>query len=325
MKHILLTLTSILLSLGAYGGISRSVTFNRSENNVNPQTKESHKPLVVEGRTWWYESSSQIDGPIDYGVTIGKEVVINDVKWNEIRVIKSMLHGFDGVWHDCKDEDAVVGYIREDGTKVYSKPFIKHSFKPINELCFWHDMYEDNEVLVYDYGTSASHFFFGFRESNMLKIGYEITETSDIINSGINYKKWTAIYDGVYYWEDNDLRVIEPEKKPFEYVEGIGVTRPSDFSMLFYFPWEGALNGDWDYRMPILRYVTEGEDNTIIYEGIGGQKLWTIPASVDNIAADTTDSNIEWYTIQGLKIDRPTTPGVYIRRQDGTATKVVVK
>jgi len=301
---------------------------NIIEPKAKARAKEAHKPMVVEGRTWWYESISQIDGPIDYGVTIGKEVDIDGVKWHEVRAVKSMLHGFDGVWHDCKDEDVVVGYVREEGTKVYSKPFIGHSFKPINELEFGHSN-ENGELLIYDFGTPSTHFNFGFQDDYNpelcgynICIGYNISEISEIQNSGITYKKWTATYDGVD--KGNDVCTV-PMGNTFEYAEGIGITRAFCLSMLFYIPWEGSIDGDWDYRQPILRYVTEGENNTIIYENIGGEKLWNIPASVDNVVFDTSDAEVVWYNLQGIRVDKPTTPGVYVKVVGKTATKVVVK
>ena len=55
----------------------------------------------------------------------------------------------------------------------------------------------------------------------------------------------------------------------------------------------------------------------VIYNDDSGVEY--IPEAVDN--AET-----EWYTLQGLKIDRPTEPGIYIARGgNGKATKYVIR
>lgn len=128
----------------------------------NSETADAErKPLVVEGRTWWYESDNKgSNDPIDYGITIGKSVNLYGRTWNEVKVIKSMLHSSEGVWHDCKDEDIVVGYIREDNSKVYSLPLNTHGFDPIIQLNIYMNEDPSKEMTVYDFSTQGTHFYF---------------------------------------------------------------------------------------------------------------------------------------------------------------------
>lgn len=47
---------------------------------------------------------------------------------------------------------------------------------------------------------------------------------------------------------------------------------------------------------------------------------------VDDVAVDTNDSAIEYYNLQGVRVDADNlTPGVYVRRQGNKAVKVIIK
>lgn len=56
--------------------------------------------------------------------------------------------------------------------------------------------------------------------------------------------------------------------------------------------------------------------------------LVAITSGIDEISADdiTSDGNVEYYTLQGIKIDAENiTPGIYIRHQNNSVTKVLIK
>ncbi len=48
-------------------------------------------------------------------------------------------------------------------------------------------------------------------------------------------------------------------------------------------------------------------------------------AGVEGIAADSADAPAEYYDLRGVRIDRPTQSGIYIRRQGADVTKILVK
>lgn len=100
-----------------------------------------------------------------------------------------------------------------------------------------------------------------------------------------------------------------------------GIGHPKYF-MLLPFHNDYACMLRWD--VPELTYVTDGDDNHVIYEAAGGIKIWEL-AGVEAVAVDNDDAQPEWFTLQGLKIDSPTAPGVYIRRTRSRTEKVVVK
>lgn len=74
----------------------------------------------------------------------------------------------------------------------------------------------------------------------------------------------------------------------------------------------------------MLRYVTDGENN-ILYEALGGLKAWETDAFLSTSDLLAPEAATSWYNLQGVEISAPAAPGIYIRRQGSTATKVVIK
>lgn len=105
----------------------------------------------------------------------------------------------------------------------------------------------------------------------------------------------------------------------FTFVESIGAGPLSYFFQPFT---DVGLRSPESYSSPLLSYVTDSEKN-VIYEGYGGVRLWEI-AGVENVSVDDYVP-IEWFTIQGIRIDKPCAPGIYIRRQGRHASKFCVK
>jgi len=47
---------------------------------------------------------------------------------------------------------------------------------------------------------------------------------------------------------------------------------------------------------------------------------------VDDVAVDTNDSAVEYFNLQGVRVDADNlTPGIYVRRQGNKAVKVIIK
>jgi hypothetical protein len=52
----------------------------------------------------------------------------------------------------------------------------------------------------------------------------------------------------------------------------------------------------------------------------------TNTAGVNDLVVDIDENApVEYYNLNGVRIANPTDPGLYIRRQGATATKVVIK
>lgn len=89
-------------------------------------------------------------------------------------------------------------------------------------------------------------------------------------------------------------------------------------------PAGGGLSETTGYDPPELTYVTEGEDNHVIFEAAGGEKLWEM-AGVESVVADPQAGAVRWFNLQGVAISSPDAPGLYIRRTGSKSEKVLVR
>ncbi len=100
---------------------------------------------------------------------------------------------------------------------------------------------------------------------------------------------------GEYYYELNDT-----------YTPGTVIT---DFGILFAYP--GSTTGHAPEES--LGNYTVGETNNNPIAG------------VSTVATDATEAPVEYFNLQGMRVQGDLTPGFYIRRQGQTATKVLIK
>ena len=105
----------------------------------------------------------------------------------------------------------------------------------------------------------------------------------------------------------------------YEYVEGIG--HPEFFMLM---PFGGGYSDTIGFQNPELAYVTEGEDNHVIFEAAGGEKLWEM-AGVESVVADPQTGAVQWFNMQGVAISQPDAPGLYIRRIASKSEKVLIR
>lgn len=105
----------------------------------------------------------------------------------------------------------------------------------------------------------------------------------------------------------------------YEYVEGIG--HPEFFMLM---PFGGGYSDTIGFQNPELTYVTEGEDNHVIFEAAGGEKLWEM-AGVESVVADSQAGAVQWFNMQGVAISQPDAPGLYIRRIASKSEKVLIR
>lgn len=118
----------------------------------------------------------------------------------------------------------------------------------------------------------------------------------------------------------------------FEIGEGLGITSIGNgeecgFNELFYAPFGVALSGMRKYEAPKLRYVTDGDENTVIYTGKGGFRLWDNYNGVESVITDgesVSAAEVRYYNLQGQPVSDPRPGGMYIRMDGGCATKVIL-
>lgn len=308
MKRLLLTAIATLI-----------FTFSALSYNIptkNTPDAESYSPMVVEGRIWWYyDKYNVMDYSAEAGFRIGEKVEIDGVEWHKIIKILSrdaMDRNYnDGTYRLVYDaEPAVTAYIREENKRVYA--MMDDNCQPYYqfECCgipLWGSI--EKGVQSYLFGNVGDTFNIG---SEGETVEYIIESITDFEEGGFTSKLYKAVPTATQY-SNNDI---------IRYIESLGCYKNgSPFWLALTSPC-ATLPG---YRPPMLRYVTEGDDNRIIYTGEGGTKLWEEYASAETIVPDNSGSETCWFNFQGQQIPQPSQPGIYLRRNAGKVEKIIIQ
>lgn len=320
MKKIVLFFTLFLVTLSASAA-------------VRGQSMQEYKPLVVEGRTWWYKN--RLPGPddglrtFDFGLTIGKKIQLMGKDWHEVRLsLGRFVDENGGV--SFETSDYVPYLIREENKKVYTVyPYkatgsSKYGYM-LDGYRVWMEDYgqfEDvpTEFLLYDFSQESDTIVFGNQSSStgsQFKRYREFTrkENFSIANSGRTYWGIKATsYDSTS--PNNNLNL--------SYIEGIG-NYASDYSYVFALPFGNMSQYSCSPSAtpPVLQYVTDGDNHQIIYSAGAGTKIWEEYAGIENISADE-DCRQRLYTLQGIEVHGQPSRGVYILKQGATARKITI-
>ena len=272
----------------------------------------AEKKLAVEGRTWWYKSEQRIVGNTqEYGIRIGEEVTIDGERWNKVKLHMYTAPHLSDIEGTIVNDTVTFAYMKDDGCSITLRGTDEAPERMIESLYFYLFL-QEGYYSTYKFGEIGDMAKFG---SERFKETYVIEDIDTIENSGHSYKLYKARFTDDPTADYNFIL----KNEPFDFIEGIG--HPSN---LFLFPFLGGSNSMIGWQEPELAYVTEGDDNHVIYEAAGGKKLWEL-AGIEAVTVDSDNAQPEWFTLQGVKIDEPTATGVYIRRTGSRSEKVVVK
>lgn len=271
------------------------------------------EPMFKQGRTWWYTADRGVFGyKEEFAVTIKGTTIINDKAWNEVWLVMNKNYSrVDGSFVSASDEPVLICYMREENGIVYTKSAETIKNVPVYGICDWTSPYFDStcdegEMIVYDFNADVDETFTTGLVNSDEKITFKTTSIEEITNSGHKYELHKAeLIEGL---ADDGL----------DYIAGIGEIK---FKM-FFDPYGMACSCITRAECPFLRYVTDGE-NEIIYEGIGGLKLWEATGVADVVAG--SNAPVRWHNLQGIEVESPTTPGVYIRSQGNECRKIAVE
>ena len=325
MKNFITSIVCLLTALFATAGaISKSYQ----------SPSDDYTPMVVEGRTWWQEVEGRtghfLNKPYvkhELGLTIGSEVMIDGVKWNKVYMstVRNLEKVKDGIL--LNEDEGLLAYIREQDRKVYCKLLDSNEYTGRVQNIFGEapvglvfPMYlttaesRDDVMLIYDF--NRTDVMLGTLDTEWPYYGYEqckYVSDCEIQNSGRTYRshKYFHVVDQSAY----DDEVVEC-------VEGIGMTKSVWLGHnIFFLP---LADPEFTGLQPmLLRYVTD-KDNNIIFEQEGGTKLWTEVSGVGNVSADRmAEGETLWYNLQGVRVDCPTVPGVYIEKSGNSTKKVM--
>lgn len=307
----------------------------------NAMSQNQYLPLVKEGRTWWYDIVSTttrgnepavIDS--ECGITIGETQVIDGVEWH--KVMLTHAYDFCTTQSTAQSPEPVVyhlpqtiSYIREDvaNGKVYARfsddttfdynpvDDLQHKFFPFNE--------GDNEILLYDFGQPGDQIYLG---NDSIKETFAITEVQPAELYGIQTVKYTATPHGPAGTADSPTPFWS--HPVFTYAQGIGYVSAEDKdanSEFFFYPVSTLTTSMFRTEPPVLRYITEGDTHEILCQAAGGRRLWQGLEGVDNIIADDADACAEYYTLQGVRVSTPATPGIYVVKKGCKVTKQTIR
>lgn len=163
------------------------------------------------------------------------------------------------------------------------------------------------------------------------------TDGDDTFTSIITYTvldnngSFKAVTD-THYYTDGELYAYESYTETYKYdAYGLIIQESVEFSDGTYSEFESIVEGTIEYD-PVHGYpLTCTVQN---YDTETGQMVNDIrmefsdyveAAGIGDITADSADTPAEYFNLQGIRVANPTPGQVYIRRQGGSATKIMVK
>lgn len=85
----------------------------------------------------------------------------------------------------------------------------------------------------------------------------------------------------------------------------------------------------YEGEYPIAFNIDTNGNPLVCYYAADGGSTWALaevdPNSVEATAADNANAPVEFYNIQGIRVNGAAQPGLYIRRQGNNVTKILVK
>lgn len=304
--------------------------FTFISNAASRDVSVDNHAMVVEGRTWWYNMEYTMPWfeSHEFGVRIGEEVIIDGEAWRTMELVggherhrtTDPLKGEEleiSPWKAIDENGMILGYIREqDNTVLMKETQRTQGYEPLRHTRSALVDFHDGVNKLYCFGKPRDMFEVG-RDSYFHN--FEIISTETIESAGREYTMYNAKWLSSKP-ETNYVPIFNSDEELFSYIEGVGPVCGAIFAP------EGSYAPSIPYwTVPVLRYVTEGEDNEIIFENIGGEKAWELSGVDTPIADDMQNAPKQWFNLQGIAIERPASPGVYIVKQGGRTYKTCIR
>lgn len=313
--------------------------FNLSAaDNVKNSTKQSApSTFFKEGRTYWYMyKHPYFCTDVEFGITIAAKESIDGKEWYRIDLTKRAKHNYDSsdnyLGSDVDNSPVTVAYLTEENGNIYRSlkgtEFYNHTLAhPWSALIYGGgdpEEYDNPDIPIYGYGavgftTNVAR----LRQIHDMECEATVTEVSTIENSGRTYNVYTLVstHPDEYFGTTPKAVIIE-SVGAFGPYSSDDVIYPASVGCgeLIYDPLRPAMSGI-DYN-PQLTYITEGDNNTIIFEKAGGNKLWETFTTEGIETIESDPAAPRWYNLQGVRIPQPETPGIYIRCTGTHAQKV---
>lgn len=314
-------------------------TLPHTTNNAQRRSVDlaSAPRMVIKNRTWWYHLD-RCDGTVpgmcgtwnsEFGIQIGDEVEIDGIMWHEMNVVK---RGDGNYYHGMIVEDEYpicISYIREEGDNVYAlldktRLSAYPQLMQIMQHSRWAPYISDSpeEVTLYHFGN----------ENDIYEMG-AAAETAVCAIRSVTTEEFECFdFDNVTHTVER-VRVDKPGfmdgYTEFTVVEGVGAfSADKEHISLFFAPFTDNTY-ESEYEIPVLSYVTDGDyrhtSPTVVFEGAGGWAQWEYLVSSPDIEVSDRQPSARWYSIDGVEVTEPLTPGVYVKIAGNSASKVVVR
>lgn len=338
MRRSLLSLLAVLFSMVLTNAFEYTVSFDQSNLSTKNISKHPEgtvelinrdcitleqkmltraisdapkKSLAIKGRTWWYRGFTNATSKTqEWGIKIGDEITIDGETWNKVDMcLYTDVHKIGDI-PTYNYEPITIAYIKDDGKTICAT---RNEDMPWMPAISPYLIYGKEPFYLYTFGQQSDAGVYGRQDD--YGFPFVIKEIRETTNSGINYRYFIADvspnkFGQLFHGENSST---------YEYVEGIG--HPKYFMLM---PYGGGFTEIGGFGFPELTYVTDGDDNKVIYEAAGGSKLWET-AGINEVLADPSEGNVQWFNLQGMPIAEPNSPGIYIRRTGLSTEKVAVR
>lgn len=297
------------------------------------RTVRKYLPLVEEGKTWWYTNGWIVyNSRGECGIRIGEAEEIDGTVWYRLSYCQRDDYNDNDGWSRTFEE-GFIGHIREDdnGT-IYTRlnPSKTYDYYPMDHT-LWNDYRSfadeyhsplqdrDEDIVIEEHrgqpGETGDTYYIGDTENEYLVM--IIDGVDEIENSGVTRKVFKTIVDPKYCDIENPIPGMASFQKN-NFIEGIGWD-----NVLFCNPSYAECSCMGTPHVPYLRYVTD-KDNNVVYEGVGGVKIWKESVGVEEVSVDS-EAEAEYFNLHGIRVENPSQPGVYIERKGEQTRKVYVR
>lgn len=161
---------------------------------------------------------------------------------------------------------------------------------------------EGDEIILYDFnqdvdGKPGNHMFDG--NGRPWVFTGKLTDIDEVLMDGNSFRRYKG-----------------PDMFP-SYAERIGVLESGTLDMPLINPYNRASS------VIFINNVYDSDGN-IFYRGVdNNQKI--LPLKVDTLSTSTDNSAVEYFSLQGMRIDNPSKGQTVIRRANGRSEKIIIR
>lgn len=90
-------------------------------------------------------------------------------------------------------------------------------------------------------------------------------------------------------------------------------------------PLDRLMNGDINYASVVGIVINQSTGEVENASIVHCSENLPLATGIDDLIADEAEGKTEWFTIQGIRVSEPTSPGIYVKVSGGKAEKIIIK